>query len=208
MPEVKPWKWRRLQLNWKDFRKFVSGRGKKIKAVNLKCPLLCEIPVSTALFWPLNWSWLNSRDFSAGIWSWGFNQKRQDYVSGFSHRGAVPKVQGCGREGEKCGLQWHPDLDSGSWINHRTSARGDVDAVQGIQNSQKVLSGADRVLTIDCINNGRSYWPHILICPFEASSHHVSYLELDVTAFGWEGGGEEKQEVHKDYQSVTVQTSG
>lgn len=34
-----------------------------------------------------------------------FGQKRQDYVSGISHSGAVPEVQGSGWEGEKCSLQ-------------------------------------------------------------------------------------------------------
>lgn len=49
-------------------------------------------------------------------------QKRQDYVSGISHSGAVPEVHGSGWEGEKCSLQRHFDLDSASWINHRTTA--------------------------------------------------------------------------------------
>lgn len=166
----------------------------KRKAVNSKCPLVCEIPVSTALFWPLSWSWLKSCDFSGGIWSRVFQRlARKDKImfQVFLIEDLSLRYK-TGREGEKCGLQWHPDLDSGSWIYHRTSARGNVDTVQGIQNSQKVMSGADRVLTIDCINNWQRYWPHILICPFEASSHHVGFLELDVTAFGWEAGGGEK----------------
>lgn len=45
----------------------------------------------------------------SGLRSWGFNSvgsKRQDYVSGISHGGAVPKVQGSGRrEREKPSLQ-------------------------------------------------------------------------------------------------------
>lgn len=102
-------------------------------------------------FWPLSQPWVKSRMRSQVGSGPGAStrlaRKRQDYVSGISHGGAVPKVQGSGRrEREKPSLQWHLDLDSVSWINRSTTVQGkNAEAVRRIQSREVFLSrGPDR----------------------------------------------------------------